>query len=203
MPTNVLQEILKVWNAGGWCMYPLALVALTMYTIAGQLLLQFTRQGYKSIPQELWAGWILNPNNAEGEVGDMIRYTQEEVGSLTEIQDRFAEIRAAKMPRIDLRLNFLHILVTAAPLLGLLGTVLGMIKTFAGISRGGGNLVEMISVGISEALITTETGLLIALPGYFMASVIRAKRNQYDAFLAHLESATMQHFQKQANRTAA
>jgi biopolymer transport protein ExbB len=61
----------------------------------------------------------------------------------------------------------------------------------------------MISLGIAEALITTETGLLIALPGYFLSYSVRAKRAQYEAFLAQLESATLQKFQKQLNHVTA
>jgi biopolymer transport protein ExbB len=189
-------EVLRVWLDGGWCMVPLAGVAIFMYLIAVGLLQYFSRRDFRRIPAEVWSRWIEDPRQGQGEVGEIIRYTQDEVKSLEDIRSRFNEIHTAKIPRINRRLDFLHKLITAAPLLGLLGTVLGMIKTFAGIARGGGSIVEMISSGIAEALITTETGLLIALPGYFMAYIIRAKRNQYEAFLARLESATMQHFQK-------
>lgn len=189
-----LREILSVWSDGGWVMVPLAIVGVVMYSIALQLMLYFSKRDFRRIPREIWTEWVKDPTKGEGEVGEIIRYTQDEVGSLDAIQNRFAEIQAAKMPRISLRLDLLQKLVTAAPLMGLLGTVLGMIQTFTALHRGGGNVVDLISSGIAKALITTETGLLIALPGYFLAYRIRSKRNQYQAFLAQLESATMQQY---------
>ena len=58
-------------------------------------------------------------------------------------------------------------LVTAAPLLGLLGTVLGMIDTFWAVSQYGVDTANLIAGGISQALITTQFGLVTALPGVF------------------------------------
>lgn len=193
---SLIRQIVGVWQDGGWVMFPLALVGVAMYLIAIQLLLYFSRRDFRRISPDVWSVWVKDPSKGEGEVGEIIRYTQDEVESLDAIHNRFAEIQGSKMPRINLRLMILNILVTAAPLMGLLGTVLGMIQTFGAISHGGGNLVDLISSGISKALITTETGLLIALPGYFLAYIIRGKRNEYVAFLAQLESATMQQFHK-------
>lgn len=199
MIAEALANALKVWLDGGPVMVPLFLTGVLIYAIAAQLLLYFWRRGYQSMPQEIWEGWIRQPEKGVGEVGEIIRYTQDEVKSLQEIRTRFEEIYSAKIPRINRRLAFLHMLVLAAPLMGLLGTVLGMIKTFEAISAGAAHIADMVARGISEALITTETGLLVALPGYFLSYVILGKRNEYVAFLARLESATMQHFQKSLN----
>ena len=73
------------------------------------------------------------------------------------------------------RKSHLQILVTAAPLLGLLGTVMGMLATFQGLNASNGNTVDLIAAGISEAMITTETGLVIAIPATFMVMVINTK----------------------------
>lgn len=58
-------------------------------------------------------------------------------------------------------------LVAAAPLIGLLGTILGMIETFQGVSLRSGQTAELVASGISKALITTQVGLVVALPGTF------------------------------------
>jgi biopolymer transport protein ExbB len=200
---GIVQETLRVWGTGGWCMGPLAAVGLVMYGTGVQLWMVFRCREFEQVPAADWGGWVQAPATGRGEVGEIIRYTQDGVTSLGEIESRFAEVHTAKIPSINRRLAFMHVLMVAAPLLGLLGTVLGMIKTFAAIALGTGNMVEMISLGIAEALITTETGLLIALPGYFLSYSVRSKRAQYEAFLAQLESATLQKFQKQLNPVTA
>ena len=63
---------------------------------------------------------------------------------------------------------------------------------------GGGKLVDVVASGISEALITTEMGLLIAVPGYFMAYAIKRRKDEYEAFLVRLESLTLQQFKRKA-----
>lgn len=77
------------------------------------------------------------------------------------------------------RLPLLAVIVTASPLLGLLGTVTGMVKTFTLITIYGTGNAAKLSSGISEALVTTELGLIVAIPtliahGYFTH---RVKRN--------------------------
>ncbi len=61
-------------------------------------------------------------------------------------------------------LGFISITAAISPLLGLLGTVSGIIKTFGNLSMGGAGNASMLSEGIGEALITTEYGLMIAIP---------------------------------------
>lgn len=188
---NELANLTHLWMAGGWLMIPLLVIAVLIYGAALQLLVYFSRREFKKTPQKDWENWVLNPEEGKGEVGEIIRYTQDQAADKDEVQDRFSEIMQAKMPEIDRRLVFMNVMVAAAPLLGLLGTVLGMISTFDGISIGGAKTADLIASGISEALITTEMGLLVALPGYALAYLVKAKRDEYEAFLARLESFTL------------
>jgi biopolymer transport protein ExbB len=97
---------------------------------------------------------------------------------------------------MDRRTTFLAMLVAAAPLLGLLGTVLGMLQTFFGISTSGGaETAGVVAAGISEALVTTQTGLTIALPGLFLVMMIRRKRQNFEIGLARLESLMLSRYQ--------
>jgi biopolymer transport protein ExbB len=179
-------------------MLPLLLVALLIYTVATSLLLNFRQRGYKHLDDETVIDWVRTPGKSEGEVGEIIRYTQDEVGKLDEVYSRFSEVFASRLPFFERRLVFLNTLVATAPLLGLLGTVMGMLVTFKGLSVGGGKLVDVVASGISEALITTEMGLLIAVPGYFMAYAIKRRKDEYEAFLVRLESLTLQQFKRKA-----
>jgi len=75
----------------------------------------------------------------------------------------------------------LRVLVGAAPLVGLFGTITGMILTFHGVSRGADNITPEIAAGIGQALITTQVGLSIAIPGLFASAYLRAKIRNYTA----------------------
>lgn len=72
-------------------------------------------------------------------------------------------------------LNALGTIAAISPLLGLLGTVLGMIKVFTAITAAGVGNPGVLAGGISEALITTAAGLAIAIPSLFFYRYLRAR----------------------------
>ncbi|MBN1932838.1 MAG: MotA/TolQ/ExbB proton channel family protein [Desulfobacterales bacterium] len=73
---------------------------------------------------------------------------------------------------LNKHMAFIGILAGIAPLLGLLGTVIGMMTTFDIISIFGTGNAKAMAGGISEALITTQTGLLVAIPGLYMRNFL-------------------------------
>lgn len=81
----------------------------------------------------------------------------------------------AALPRLERHLGTLAVLGGIAPLLGLLGTVTGMIHTFQLVTIFGSGDAKLLSGGISEALITTEVGLVIAIP-VLLAHAFLARR---------------------------
>jgi biopolymer transport protein ExbB len=192
-----LQEILsRVWHSwleGGIMMVPLALLSLVLYSTGLRLFLQLRGRSSRGFTDERLRHWVSHPQEAPSDLSEIIRYTQEDARSIEDASNRFAEIEAATVPVIDRRLATINVLVGAAPLMGLLGTVLGMLVTFRAIATGGGQMVDPMARGISEALITTEMGLLIALPGMILAFMIRRRRNEYVSLLAHVESITLRH----------
>ena len=106
------------------------------------------------------------------------------------------EVEAAKIPEVDRRLAFLNVLVVASPLFGLLGTVLGMLLTFRAIGVGGSSTSDIIAKGISEALVATQTGMMVAIPGLMAAFVVKRWRTEYVSFLTRLESMTLRRFRR-------
>ena len=74
--------------------------------------------------------------------------------------------------------NYFSIFAQAAPMLGLLGTVSGMIKAFSAMGREGMGDPTLLAGHISEALVTTATGLIIALPALFCYFVFRNRLTQ-------------------------
>ena len=79
--------------------------------------------------------------------------------------DRLRLLRLVHIPKLNSGLEGMGAWVSVAPLLGLLGTVIGMIETFRMITLFGVGNPAVLADGISIALITTQTGLLIAFPG--------------------------------------
>lgn len=84
------------------------------------------------------------------------------------------------------RLPLLAVIATAAPLMGLLGTVVGMVKTFALITVFGTGNAAKLSSGISEVLVATELGLVVAIPALvahgFLAHRIHKKLSQLERY---------------------
>ncbi|HPP86817.1 MAG TPA: MotA/TolQ/ExbB proton channel family protein, partial [bacterium] len=80
-----------------------------------------------------------------------------------------------EIPKLERYLSTLNVFAAITPLLGLLGTVVGMIKTFEAISIFGAGDPRLMSAGISEALITTELGLSVAIPILFIHNLLENK----------------------------
>lgn len=76
----------------------------------------------------------------------------------------FREMLLDKIPQLERGLNSMAAWVSVAPLLGLLGTVVGMVKTFSIITQFGVGNPSLLSEGISVALLTTQSGLIVAFP---------------------------------------
>ncbi len=89
---------------------------------------------------------------------NMPQLSRDEIKELTEDQGR-QEVRS-----LEKGLSVMETIASISPLLGLLGTVIGMIKVFTVISTQGAGQARALAGGISEALITTATGLVIGIP---------------------------------------
>ena len=95
--------------------------------------------------------------------------------------------------RLEDRMTVLATAVSGAPFLGLLGTVWGVMDTFSGVAIAGHATMAAMAPGVSGALITTVTGLLVAIPamfGYnFLVVTLRGMTVELDNFAAELASA--------------
>jgi biopolymer transport protein ExbB len=80
------------------------------------------------------------------------------------MEDHMISVILHRKPRLERFLPWLAVTAAATPLMGLLGTVVGMIKTFTLITIFGSGDPKALSSGISEALVTTELGLVVAIP---------------------------------------
>lgn len=138
---------------GGWIMIPLVAASLAMWTLILGRLAEYRRL-------------------SRGNLGQIIRREFQAARSGHPALDReiLQEVALHWRRRLDRRLALIGVLAAIAPLLGLLGTVLGMIQTFDVISLFGTGNARAMAGGISVALVTTQMGLLVAIPGLLMSN---------------------------------
>jgi biopolymer transport protein ExbB len=176
----------ELFQAGGVFMWPIALCSILAAAITAERL--WTLQQRRVMPPDLTRRiWALVEN---GQVNDKViaaLETNSPLGKIlaTGLQHRHRP-REVMMERIedagrhvahelDRFLNTLGTIAGVAPLLGLLGTVTGIIKAFNAIYAGGLGDPRALSGGISEALLTTAFGLMVAIPSYVAYRYLRGK----------------------------
>ena len=93
---------------------------------------------------------------------------------------------SAEVPKIEAGLSWISVFASIAPLLGLLGTVMGMIELFDVITMHGTSDPKLLAGGISIALVTTEAGLLVAIPLQLLHTFLV---NRADALRGRMEKA--------------
>ena len=177
----LLEEYLR---AGGIIMVPLAVVSVAMWLLIVDRALFFRRLHRKNMD----LGTALT-HIRDNRMPDPMRYR----GAISLLVARFL-VRRSGDRRLDRflvdeavitinrslgdYLTVIGVLAAVAPLLGLLGTVTGMIGTFDILAVFGTGNAKGMAGGISEALITTQTGLLVAIPGLYMKGFLdRRARN--------------------------
>ena len=198
-----IDGVVGVFLDGGWLMIPLGLLALLIYGLGFRLFFYFSEHAFYRTPRAAWSGWIQAPESSPIVIRSILQYTQEEMGSVRAVQARFEEVRSKYLTFPDTTRRALMGLIAAAPLMGLLGTVMGMLTTFTGLGRpASGDTVDVIATGVSEALITTQTGLVVALPGYILLWAIHRRRNEMNECLNVLESLTVQLCRREGSLSA-
>lgn len=186
------ESLLDKVKAGGWAMIPLFIMLFAVIALSVYMLLDLKRKTF--LPPAL-----VESMQASAEAGDINGITESARGSSSclgqvmngaceyiydrgyevlngdSIYDQMADASLEfNRKRVSL-LNYLSVISQAAPMVGLLGTVSGMIKAFATLNQKGNGDPGQLAGNISEALITTASGLIVALPAIFMYFFFRDK----------------------------
>ncbi len=105
---------------------------------------------------------------------ERFEFLAREKRTITEIREEL-RLTAEENSRTYLEefISVIYTVSTISPLIGLLGTIIGMIKSFAAITESGVGDPTVVSAGISEALITTATGLIVAIPSVLAYNFFR------------------------------
>lgn len=183
---DLVDHAVRIWASGGWLMVPLLVLTVFIYATAIHL---FCRVHFHFLLRGRVHRLDLRgiARGSDGNLEKARRLVRFEALSADEVRRHFEEVRSEYLPFIDRRIRFLGIIIAAGPLLGLLGTVVGMLSTFSGMLEAMGNRFDSVVTGISEALITTQTGLVIAIPALIILSWIIQRRNSLVLAIARLE----------------
>lgn len=169
---------LNYFESGGPLMVPLLAVSLIMWLLIIERTIFLGRLYRKNMSLKL-----VEEHIRENRYPDPAQYR----GAMALLVGRFLELRSGDREldrfildetvlsinhRLNSHLATIGVLAAIAPFLGLLGTVTGMIATFDVLAIFGTGNSKAMAGGISEALITTQTGLLLAVPGLYMKNFL-------------------------------
>jgi biopolymer transport protein ExbB len=151
-------------NQGGLVGYFIILLGLFGLALGGERIV-FLRKEWAELENT-------QANNAGQNILSELFKTMEENAKLDfeSLQMLLDEKVQAYIPKIESRVAAIKLIATVAPLLGLLGTVIGMIETFQSIQIFGTGDPKLMAGGISQALVTTMLGLIVAAPLLFLHS---------------------------------
>ena len=187
--TDFYQQALFVVEKGGTLMFALLALSLYLYYLGFELWLRMRSvvpNDLQSIPRDRWAGF-----KQGGRVDQIMRYCLADHQNREETRKRFEQIRQSESSYLNRRLRFLLVLASSAPLIGLLGTVAGMLRTFAGLSMEESYKMDLVASGISQALVTTQAGLLIAIPALAFLHLLNRRKKDWLRCLNRMESISM------------
>jgi len=178
------------WNylrQGGLVMIPMVALSLGVWGLIVERLIFFRsmarREDDQSVVRDL-DGHPLPPAAATVLCAPVIRaFLRQRRGEVL-LDGRILDLHALRKKQ-SLRRSLAPIasLAAAAPLLGLFGTVTGMIDTFQVLTLYGTGNAKALAAGISEALVTTQSGLLVGIPGLFMARLLYQKARRLENML--------------------
>ena len=166
-----MENFIHLFNSGGFVMYPLLILSLITLAIAIERFYYFrnNRKGSKTFFHGVYHAaaakdWDVVrqlcsefPSALSRVIEQGMAHDQSEAAMKSAFEDRMS-MESISFHRY---LDYLSAIVTIAPLLGLLGTVTGMIQTFSVLDNGGG--AGAITGGVGEALVATASGLCVAI----------------------------------------
>lgn len=176
------KSLLDMIKAGGWAMWPLGLLSVATVGLAVYNGIALRKSNFideeviESVENSINAGdfgtarehCVNNPGPVTNTVAHVIDETLKgENVNADSVEKAFEAASTRELTGPFVIVNYLSIIAAIAPMLGLLGTVSGMVKAFNAIAAQGMGKPELLADNISEALITTATGMTIGIPAMF------------------------------------
>ncbi len=178
--------MLELIKAGGWLMAPILLCSAIAVGLIVERFMTLSRK--KVVPADLGEqviGWATRSRLDKEHIDGLAQHSplgrilaaavRNRTRSREIIKEAVEDTGRHVVHELERYLNTLGTIAGISPLLGLLGTVVGMIKVFAQITTQGVGDAQALSAGISQALVTTAAGLVVAIPAFFFYRYFRGK----------------------------
>ncbi len=187
-PATGLPSLWELASSGGPLMWPIALcsVAALALAIERALSLRGARLGGRNLEHDVavalrGGGPARAVERLARESTPLARILQSGVAADAGVRERRVEDQAThEVRRLHARLRPLLLVYLVAPLIGLLGTVWGMIEAFAAVAvQGGLGRPELLASGVYQALVTTAAGLSVAIPTLVVHQGLRARVERF------------------------
>ena len=194
---ELLREVADYIQKGGWIMAPLGLCSIVLWTLILERLVYYRELERRDLdlPAAIEAVRGASvPPEAHGLCAGLVKSFLGERSFNRNLDQDLLESRARELrPELDRSLALIGVLAAVAPLLGLLGTVIGMVRTFDVISTYGTGNARAMADGISIALVTTQTGLVVAVPGLLFSHLLQRRSRRLETKLREITVALMRH----------
>lgn len=198
----VAEGSLNLWGLiqqGGWAMYPLGACSLVMFFLIFYSWKETSRTKFFNKEQVQSASAAVAARDySQGQEALAKKNTllgralspalPKLADSHQKAENLFIENLEAEENSVSQWVTYLNVVASVAPMIGLLGTVSGMISAFQTIGRGGMGRPELLAGDIGEALITTATGLVIGIPAMIAYFVLKNRLNS--AMIATAQAGT-------------
>lgn len=187
---DLLLNAYDYFRPGGIIMVLLVLVSLWMWGLVFERMVSFWNMDRQDLGVKEALSLLKRDKKAKSGGGICTRLINGFQSARTGdpvLDKRFLDQYALmQRPCIRRCLSTITILASTAPLLGLLGTVTGMVATFDVIAAFGTGNAKALSGGISKALVTTQCGLLVGIPGLFMSRLLNRRAHAIERRLAEI-----------------
>jgi biopolymer transport protein ExbB len=202
----MFEHILEGMIKAGWVLIPLMLASLIGWFIVFHRMIGLGRLDWGKLPEWRkrlasgdWEAWLsrLTVRDRRTVAGNALASVYgARMGGREAMESHLDEVMKFRIPELEQSLSTLAILASAAPLMGLLGTVAGIVRTFQVISAFGTGNQALMSDSIAESLMATQNGLLVAFPLLLMHVYLSAKAES-------IEKSAMAEARSLINRCAA
>lgn len=193
-------SLLEMASKGGWLMIVLLILSIIAIYIFGKKWWMISQAGkidkdfMMDIRDYLHEGKnksaIMLASKYDAPVARMVEAGVERIGRpLADIQTAVENVGNVEVARLEKGLPYLATIAGGAPMIGFLGTVLGMVQAFFNMANAGNNIdITLLSSGIYTAMITTVGGLIVGILAYFGYNFLTAKISE---LVYNMESATI------------